>query len=241
MFNVIKIEETTSTMDYIKNCDINTVVVANKQTSGRGKGDRLWISQKSNNLYMSIKMDSSNKSINYSNYCFLSAVAMVESIKELVDKNNNKKDTDVNIKIKWPNDILLNDKKICGILLENDIQTQMLIIGIGLNIDYSPNIDDKNMIFRPTDLKKEGIVVNKDELIDVFLKYFDIYSNDIQIYGFKNVRQILLKYAYNLHKKITVKNNNVEFSGIFHDIDENGTLILHDEGRIIKISSGDVF
>ena len=81
MFKIIKIEETTTVMDYIKQFNINTVVIANKQTKGRGKGNRTWISRKSNNLYMAISMDSSNKNINYFNYCFISAIVMVESLK----------------------------------------------------------------------------------------------------------------------------------------------------------------
>lgn len=229
MFNIIKIEETTTVMDYIKQFTTNTVVITNKQTQGRGKGNRSWISQKSNNLYMAISIDSSNKNINYFNYCFISAITMIESLKELINE-------EIDIKIKWPNDILLNNKKICGILLENDLQKHVLIIGIGVNIDSSPIFNDK-ILFPPTDIKKEGFVVNKDELINMFLKKFKEFdANDCNL-----IKNKLIKYFYNFGKEIIVKNNNEEISGIFKNIDNDGSLILDCGGIEKKFFSGDVF
>lgn len=229
MFKIIKIEETTTVMDYIKQFNINTVVIANKQTKGRGKGNRTWISQKSNNLYMAISMDSSNKNINYFNYCFISAIVMAESLKELIN-------VDVNLKIKWPNDILLNNKKICGILLENDLQRNVLIIGIGVNIDYSPVFDNK-MLFPPTNVKREGFIVNKDELIDIFLKKFKKFDAN----NFTLIKDKLIKYFYNFGKEIVVKNDDREIVGVFKDIDNDGSLILECDSVEKKFFSGDVF
>lgn len=229
MFNIIKIEETTTVMDYIKQFTTNTVVIADKQTQGRGKGNRTWISQKSNNLYIAISIDSSNKNINYFNYCFISAIAMIESLKELID-------IDANLKIKWPNDILLNNKKICGILLENDLQKHFLIIGIGVNIDSSPVLDDK-ILFPPTNIKQEGFTINKDELIDMFLKKF----KEFNINNCDLIKNKLIKYFYNFGKKIIIRNNNEEISGIFKNIDNNGSLILDCNGIEKRFFSGDVF
>lgn len=229
MFNIIKIEETTTVMDYIKQFTINTVVIADKQTQGRGKGNRTWISQKSNNLYIAISIDSSNKNINYFNYCFISAIAMIESLKELIG-------IDANLKIKWPNDILLNNKKICGILLENDLQKHFLIIGIGVNIDSSPVLDDK-ILFPPTNIKQEGFTINKDELIDMFLKKF----KEFNINNCDLIKNKLIKYFYNFGKKIIIRNNNEEISGIFKNIDNNGSLILDCNGIEKRFFSGDVF
>lgn len=232
MFKIIKIEETTTVMDYIKKYNTNTIVIANKQTQGRGKNTRTWISNKSKNLYMAISIDTKNKNINYFNYCFLSALAMVKSIEYLINK-------DINIKIKWPNDILLNNKKIGGILLENDLQKNLLVIGIGLNINNSPDLS--NALFPPTDIEKEGFIIDKENLIDIFVNYFEKYSIDIIKNGFINVRKELLKYFYNLNNTITIKNNDEELTGIFADIDEDGTLILKYNDKIKKISSGDIF
>lgn len=229
MFNIVKIEETTTVMDYIKQFSINTVVVANKQTRGRGKGSRTWISQKSNNLYMAISIDSSNKNINYFNYCFISAIAMVESLKQLINKK-------INLKIKWPNDVLLNNKKICGILLENDLQKHLLTIGIGVNIDDSPTFDDK-ILFPPTNIKKEGFVINRDELLKIFLKKFE----EFDVSNFNVIKNKLIEYFYNFSKEIVIKNNNEETIGIFKDIGNDGSLILDCNGVDKRFFSGDVF
>lgn len=229
MFNIITIKETTTVMDYIKQFNINTVVIADKQTQGRGKGNRTWISQKSNNLYMAINIDSSNKNINYFNYCFISAIAMIESLKELID-------IDANLKIKWPNDILLNNKKICGILLENDLQKNILIIGIGVNIDNSPIFDDK-LLFPPTNIKQEGFTINKDELINVFLNKFEKFD----VSNFNLLKNKLMQYFYNFKKEIIITNNNEEVIGVFNDIDIDGSLILDCNEIEKKFFSGDVF
>lgn len=229
MFNIVKIEETTTVMDYIKQFSINTVVVANKQTRGRGKGSRTWISQKSNNLYMAISIDSSNKNINYFNYCFISAIAMVESLKQLINKK-------INLKIKWPNDVLLNNKKICGILLENDLQKHLLTVGIGVNIDDSPTFDDK-ILFPPTNIRKEGFVINRDELLKIFLKKFE----EFDVSNFNVIKNKLIEYFYNFSKEIVIKNNNEETIGIFKDIGNDGSLILDCNGVDKRFFSGDVF
>ena len=229
MFNIIRIEETTTVMDYIKQFSINTVVITNKQTQGRGKGNRTWISQKSNNLYMAISIDSSNKSINYFNYCFVSAIAMVESLKELIKEN-------INLNIKWPNDILLNNKKIGGILLENDLQKNILIIGIGININNSP-VFDNNILFPPTDIQKEGFTVDKNELINIFLKKFEQFD----VSNFDLIKNKLIQYFYNFGKEIIVKNNNEQIIGVFKDIDLDGSLILDCDATERRFFSGDVF
>lgn len=229
MFNIIEIEETTTVMDYIKKFKPNTVVVTNKQINGRGKYGRKWISNKSNNLYLALSISMNNTNINYSNYCFLTSVAMLKSILELANCN-------INIKIKWPNDILLNNKKICGILLESDLYNKQLIIGVGVNIDDTPKFSD-NVIFQATSLKQEGILIDKNKLINKFIDTFENYSID----NFNLIRKQLLNYSYNLNKTITVKTGKNIITGIFVDIDDQGTLLLNCGDSIKKIYSGDIF
>lgn len=142
---IVNLKEVDSTMNVIKNYDFDTLLVAEKQTLGRGKGERNWISEESNNIYMSLMINTNKSSLNYFNYSFLSAVSVLKTVETLANK-------DVDLKVKWPNDVLLNNKKFCGILLEKD--GDKLVIGIGINVDSYPD----GVLFNATSLKTKVLI-----------------------------------------------------------------------------------
>ena len=230
-YNIVHKKVVSSTMDEVKNYVNNTLLFADMQTAGRGKGDRVWVSEENLNLYMSLVINATEPSINYSNFSFLSSVCIVESL------NNFTKN--LNIQTKWPNDVLINQKKVSGILLEFDLSKRILIIGIGVNLSSYP----ENAMFTATSVKNEGFSIERMEFINFFLERFDYYSNDLKNNGFKKIHDIWLKNSYNYKKKIIVKNNKYDnVSGVFEEFDLNGTLFLKEEsGNIMKIVSGDIF
>ena len=118
-----------------------SIIISEKQTKGRGTMGKKWISKKGN-LFITIFFDMSKKKVDFKKFAVLNAY-LLKSI--LVKKFSNK------IKIKWPNDILFGDKKICGILQETVFisEQKFLIIGIGINT----NIEPKNNSFSSTSLK----------------------------------------------------------------------------------------
>ena len=118
-----------------------TIIVSEKQTKGRGTMGKKWISKKGN-LFLTIFFDMSKMKVDFKKFAVLNAY-LLKSI--LVKKFSNK------IKIKWPNDILFEGKKICGILQETVINAEkkFLIIGIGINTNSEP----KNSSFPSTSLK----------------------------------------------------------------------------------------
>lgn len=233
MFNIINLEEVTSTMDEIKKYPVNTIVVANRQTKGRGKDDRNWVSDNSNNLYMTLSLKADNDNVDYSHYTFLTSIAVIKTIVNLGVNDNN-------IKSKWPNDVLINSKKFCGILLERDMQKEFLSIGVGINIDSYPELLER-MIFQPTSLLKEGFNVKKKDIFEGFVDIFEQYSNRLVNEGFEWLRNEWLNYAYNLGNEIIVKIKNLQINGIFEDLDKDGTLLLRKDDNIIKVKSGDIF
>jgi BirA family biotin operon repressor/biotin-[acetyl-CoA-carboxylase] ligase len=220
-------------MDLIKSYPVNTAIIAKKQTKGRGKQNRVWVSDESENLYMSLSIDVDKRMDNYANFIFLTTLAMVKTIEKLTDER-------INIKIKWPNDILVNNKKVCGILMEIDQQNNILIIGIGLNIDKHPELAG-NALFRATNLEAEGLLVKKDAIVSEFLKNFEFYTEKFDAHSFISIRDEWLTYAYNLGKTIKVKIDSDEMSGIFDGIDLDGSLILDKNDEKFYISSGDIF
>ena len=118
-----------------------TIILSEKQTKGRGTMGKKWISKKGN-LFLTIFFDMNKKKVDFKKFAVLNAY-LLKSI--LVKKFSNK------IKIKWPNDLLFEGKKICGILQESVINAEkkFLIVGIGINT----NIELKNSSFSSTSLK----------------------------------------------------------------------------------------
>ena len=118
-----------------------TIILSEEQSKGRGTMGKKWISKKGN-LFLTIFFDMSKKKVDFKKFSVLNA-HLLKSI--LIKKFSNK------IKIKWPNDLLFEEKKICGILQEtitND-EKKFLIVGIGINT----NLDPKNSSFSSTSLK----------------------------------------------------------------------------------------
>lgn len=224
MFNIINLVRVTTLMDEAKKYPLNTVLTAEEQIKGRGKGDRIWNSQKSNNLYFSLNIETGVFE-NY--YPFLTSLALLKALKEYDDK--------INLKLKWPNDLILNDKKMCGILLEKN--ENFIVIGIGVNIDFYP----ENTNFLATSLSAEGYNIDKNELLQKFLKHFSNLFKDINFLGFKNIRNEWLVNAYKLHEKIKVNRDGIEYIGIFEDISEDGALVLNTDNKILKFYSADIF
>ena len=124
-----------------------TIILSEKQTKGRGTMGKKWISKKGN-LFLTIFFDMSNKNVDFKEFAVLNAYLL----KSILAKNFSNK-----IKIKWPNDLLFEERKICGILQETVIykKKNFLIIGIGINTNLNP----KNTSFSSTSLKK---ITNKN-------------------------------------------------------------------------------
>ena len=139
------------------------------------------------------------------------------------------------IKIKWPNDILINKKKICGILSE--FYKQHIIMGVGVNLVSHPSETEH---FPATDLLAEtGAKVEVQEFEKVLRKHLDKHINNLQQYGFSVIRDNWKQSAYMLGHKLILKDNNVVK---FKDITDNGCLIVEKEDgtKEIVISSDEV-
>lgn len=241
-FTIDPLGETTSTNQLAFNLarsnqiNHNHVIIAKKQTAGKGRYGRVWESF-DGNLYFSILLKPANKNLDLiSTLSFVSAVAMGMAINDLKTKSTTK------ISYKWPNDILINNNKAAGILLESDVnqnQINFVIIGIGVNIIANPD----NTIYPATNLKREEFLeISPENLLKKFLDNFsDLYEKWLN-FGFKPIRNLWLENAFNLNKEISVNLSNQKVKGLFKDLDENGNLILQLENKeTVIISSGEIF
>jgi BirA family transcriptional regulator, biotin operon repressor / biotin---[acetyl-CoA-carboxylase] ligase len=138
-----------------------TIISAEKQTQGRGTMGKKWVSKKGNLLF-SIFFEMNQKNISFEHFAILNAYLL----KDILSKEISKK-----IKIKWPNDLLFNNKKVCGILQEvmNYQEKKFLIVGIGINTNLNP----KNNGFLSTSLKdiKKIRIDNSKVLNNIKNKY----------------------------------------------------------------------
>lgn len=226
-YNIIEYDVVDSTMIVAKNFPENMVVVAKKQEKARGKGNRVWNAEDNNNLYFSVNLKAGRGDLDYSQLSFVSSVAMRQAI-EKYDANGN------SIVSKWPNDILINSKKCCGILLEFDYATKMLVIGIGVNIDFFPD----GTMFKATSLRNEKIIVARYDLLSSFLDNFSYLLGEWERRGFEPIREKWLQSCYKLNEEIMVDGRK----GVFKNIDNDGTLVMGlEDGSEFLVKSGDVF
>ncbi len=179
------------------------MVRAEKQTAGRGRKDRSWRSP-SGNLYFSLCTEKEP---------LLSLKASVAVIKTL-------KEIGISASLKWPNDVLVNEKKICGILTE--IVDDRGIVGIGLNVASAP-IEDSICV---SDLVDEGYALDK------LMK--DIISS---FYKIDDVLDLYRSYSSTIGERVKIKTAADDHEGIVEDIDEEGRLVLENGKKFI---SGDV-
>ena len=211
------------------------IILADVQNAGRGREGRVW-SSPSGNLYFSLVLQPQVLAANVAQLSFVAIVALREAIAGLVAESNQQ----INIQNKWPNDLLLDEKKVAGLLLESKINQnncQFVVLGIGVNIASNPD----NTIFPATNLAQFKIKITPEILLQKFLDQFEIFYKSWLDFGFANVRNAWLSKAYRLHEKIAVKVGDEKANGIFLDLDGDGALILQAEGEVRKISAADIY
>jgi len=225
-FNLIYFPEITSTNTHaIKNIadfEDRDVLMAEIQTEGRGRFDRKWVSDKPENIYISfvlkpnIKIGEDSPLNNISQYL---SVKLCETLETY----------GVNSVIKWPNDVLINGKKIAGILAQTSIRGnsfQGLVLGIGVNLNFEKT--DMQKIDRPaTSLNLVlGKKIDRDEFLKSLLeRFFEDYDEFLNT-GFDFIKHDYVKRAYFLGNTVTVNTYKSEIKGIAKKIADNGSLII---------------
>lgn len=205
------------------------IILADQQSAGRGRMSRDWFSPKGN-LYFSMILQPRVEAHLIPQISFLGILALRLAVEKLT-KNS--------VKNKWPNDLLINEKKVAGLLLESKFShniCEFIVLGIGVNIDSSP----EHAIFPADNLKNLGVEISPQKLLKNFLDEFEkIYQNWLD-FGFENSRKLWLKGAFRLHETITVKTDEGKLEGIFENLDEEGNLLIKSGEKISKISAADI-
>ena len=237
---ILTLKEVDSTNFYAKNnleaLSDKTIIQALRQTFGHGRFSRKWIDLGGENLYLSFVLKPSTDFLeSYSNLTQYLSVVLCEVLENygLIPS------------IKWPNDVLINDKKIAGILSETVMQgTELkgLILGIGVNL----NVDKKD-IKKVTDKVITALNLEINEKVDLqnftkdlVAKFFEKYD-EFLLNGFRIIKQDYLNYANFLNENVKVETINGTVSGIAASITDCGELVLKNNEKDLVLTSGDIF
>lgn len=203
------------------------VVRAGMQTAGRGRRGRNWISRQGN-LFFSLALEFDLKKIGY--LVLISALSLAQVIEKI--------NPEIELKLKWPNDVLLKNAKVSGILLEKG-EGNYIIIGIGVNIASAPEGDE--LLYKAISLNECGIDCSADKFLRLFLEEFNHNLDYIGQNKYAKLQKEWLKRAFGINERIVVKQEKKLQEGIFIGIDENMALLLKKNEKIEKIMVGDVF
>ncbi len=211
------------------------VVIADEQTAGRGRRGRSWVSPPGCNVYLSVVLRPEIDPARAPELTLLTAVAVAETLRE----------AGVRASIKWPNDLLVDGKKVGGILTElsADVdRTAFVIVGIGINVNSSVDAFPVDVAQFATSLQmaRGGEQVPRALLTAALLTkletWFDTWTDE----GFEPVRVAWKSLSATLGHEVLVRNDAREVRGLAIDIDATGALLLECGGAVERIVSGDI-
>lgn len=211
-----------------------TLLWVRQQSAGKGRGGRTWESPPGN-LYLSLVLRPDCPLSEASALGFIAALAVGEAIGSVAPP--------MDVLYKWPNDVLLNGRKVSGILLESETsgdELAWLVLGVGVNVAHFP----KEANFPATSLHFEGApkTLTVEELLQAFCRYFLSWTNRWLEEGFAPVRAAWSRHAYRKGDEIEARLPQETMRGRFLDIDESGCLILLlPDGSERHIAYGEVF
>jgi BirA family transcriptional regulator, biotin operon repressor / biotin---[acetyl-CoA-carboxylase] ligase len=206
------------------------VVMALVQTQGYGKFQRAWASYRGN-FSATFAIDMVIEHYEFGKVPMLISLKLCELLSTLCQRDNT-------FNIKWPNDIMLNNKKIGGILIEKLDNT--FLIGIGLNLKKSPE-DDKVSCKATNVLAETGVDIHVSKILDELSEYFSGFEYTLEEFDAAELRQNYMARLEGLGQIRTIVTRQETFIGRLQNINHDGALILNVEGHEKLIYSADVF
>ncbi len=212
-----------------KGCPDFSVVVAERQTQGRGRLKRQWFSE-AGGLYFTVILRPDISPSMMSSYSFAASLNLARVLIE---------EYGIDAKVKWPNDILIEGKKISGMLCEMEMESDrvsFLNIGIGMNVNNHPQQFESNSVSLKELLKRE--IPRKD----VLTKFLDRFEKELEMDSLDHIIDEWKKYTMTLNRQVKIVTGTEAYEGKAVDVDENGALILEQPDLSIKkVFYGDCF
>lgn len=226
--------ELPSTMDAAKQlarkgCPDFTTVIAGRQTSGRGRLNRQWISDEGG-LYFTVVLRPELPPVLSFRVGFLASLTLARTLNEMFG---------VDVRVKWPNDLLVGERKICGMLSELEAEADRVAfinVGVGLNVNNDPSG------IEPAATSLKAILGRKVSIKDIVARYLDAFERRMQTLAHDQVVEEWKTYTVTLNREVRVVTNRDVFTGKAIDVDDNGALVLKcADGSVKKILYGDCF
>lgn len=220
-----------------KGINEGTVIMAEEQSKGKGRHGRQWVSPSKGGIYMSCIMRPEISPNEIPRITLLAAIAAAEAIREA---------TSLEVLIKWPNDIIIDGRKLCGILTEMKAQqdsVDFVVVGMGINVNTPVSQLPKGASSLKEELRRRGErnMLSRVELAKKILEKLEEYYNLMKSEGFEPIIDIWKGLSAMLGSRVKVILPNRSFEGTAHDITPDGALIVRLEtGVMERISSGDV-
>ena len=207
-----------------------TVVIASSQLKGKGRLGRRWISPPGG-LYLSIILKPYSSPSKLPLITIFSLLSAVRTLRGL---------TKLDVGVKWPNDIVIADKKLGGILCEAAKNT--VVVGIGINLNVNISLFPKALKKQVTSIKFElGLNVNRDKVLRIFLEEFDKLYRDFLGKKHDDIIKEWSGLCQTLGSRVKIETTRGEVHGIAESIGEKGELRVRcSDGKIKKVFSGDV-
>lgn len=211
------------------------LIFAREQTGGKGRRGKQWLSPKDEGIFMSMLLSPDIAPHKGSMLTLVAGLATAEAIAEL---------TGLEPLIKWPNDVVIGDKKVCGILTEMSAEMDYihyLVVGVGINVNQSYFEDE--IVTMATSLKKvTGKTVNCNALAGLVIKAFEKYYQQFLEEG--SLTFMMGAYnqkCVNIGRELQVITRNGSWEGVGEKVSEDGTLqICRKDGTIINVNAGEV-
>ena len=231
---IIYYAELTSTMDAAKHlarkgCPNFTTVIAGRQQNGRGRLNRQWLSEKGG-LYFTMVLRPDLPPVLSFRVGLLASVTLARILNEIFG---------IDVRVKWPNDLLVDERKICGMLSELEAEADRVAfinIGIGLNVNNDPSP------IEPAATSLQNILGRKVSIKEILARYLDSFEAQMQTAGYDEVIEQWKQLTVTLNRDVRVVTTHEVLTGKAIDIDDTGALILKcSDGSLKKIHYGDCF
>lgn len=211
-----------------------TLVIAEEQTRGRGRKSRSWDSPFNKGLWFSLILRPDLPAAKAGLIPYLAGVSVAEAIENYLNLKPS---------LKWPNDLLLNDKKFCGVLSEvefNNGKIHFIILGIGINVNHKIHEFQENYRNQATSLRIElDKRIDRADLLVEILSYLE--NNYKFIHNFEEIMNKWKIRCPKFGKEVLVVQDDEKYEGLFEEIDNEGFMLLRLKSATIKkIVAGDI-
>ena len=215
------------------------LVTADVQTAGVGRRGRSWSSEASCGIYMSLILQPDIAIEQAPMLTLVAALAVAKAVTESLQRCGCKE----TVEIKWPNDIVMNAKKICGILTEMTLENNRIVsvvIGIGINVS-NQNFPNEIATTASSLYLETGLQFEKEALLSSIWKQFECYyGRFLQMRDLSLLKEEYEMYLVNKGKKVTVLEPKGEYTGTAMGITNRGELLVDANGRIETVFGGEV-